>query len=232
MKRITILCGMLAVVGTVAVLWQQQSLAKRRENHHRGFTNEVLTDSPGTTNAVHEQEIMALREQTKDLAKLRNEVGRLRAARTELAVARTESTRLTEAKETATPAPPTPLGFTARQQLANVGFATPEATLQTFFWAMNEGNLETALEALSPNNRERKSFDKLSPEQRAKALKENKMQGPDTMMKRFNDFGIRVREEISDSVVVLRVGSSLATNTMRMSLQRFGEEWRLQDFPQ
>jgi len=231
MKRINIICALLAIVGTIAVAMQRQSLAKLRAGSHRGFTNEVVNDSPAGTGAAHEEEIISLREQTRELARLRNEISRLRTARGELASARSESTRLLEAKQNAAPAPAPPPGFISREQLTNAGFATPEATLQTFFWAMNTGDLETTLQTLSPNNRERKSFDKLSPEQRARAVNENKPRGRDAMMTHFNDFGIRGREEISEGVVVLHVGSSLSTNTMRMFLQRFGEEWRLQEFP-
>ncbi len=231
MKRITIICGALAIAGTIAVLWQQQSLSKLRENPNRGFTNEVLSDS-SATNAAHEQEIISLREQTKDLARLRNEVSRLRATRAELAVARAESTRMLEAKQNGTPIPQPPPGFTSRQHLANAGFGTPEAALQTFFWAMNQGEFEAAMQALSPANRERKHFDKLSPEERAHIVNESKRNGPEKSMAHFNDFGVRLREDVSEDDVVLHVGSSLSTNTMRMSLQRLDGEWKLKDFPQ
>jgi hypothetical protein len=128
-------------------------------------------------------------------------------------------------------APPLPAGFTSRQQLAHVGFATPEATVQTFFWALTQGDVGTAMQAMSPKSRERKQFDAMPAEKRAAMLGEIRKNGPDKSMERFNNFGVLSREDHSVDLVVLHVGSSLTTNTMAMTLQRFGSEWRLQDMP-
>jgi hypothetical protein len=231
MKTMTLVLAALALAVTTAVLWQQRSLSTLRASSNRGFTNEVSTGKLATTEPMLEQETKALREQTRDLAKLRSEVGRLRATRAELAMARSESARLLEAKQNAAVAPPLPAGFTSRQQLAHVGFTTPEATVQTFFWALTQGDIETAMQAMSPNSEERKQFDAMPAEQRAAMAGEIKKNGPDKSMERFNNFGVLSREDHSDDLVVLHVGSSLATNTMAMTLQRFGSEWRLQDMP-
>jgi hypothetical protein len=229
MKQTTIICAALAFLGTAAVLWQQQSLARLSGNPNRGFTNDVPAATE-TTNAALEQEIISLREHTKDLARLRNEVGRLRTTRTELAAARTESARLLQAKENAAVPRSAPQGFTSRQQLANVGFATPEAALQTFFWALVHGDIEYAMQAMSPNSSERKQFEKIPADERAALISNTKRNGAEEFAG-FNDVGVHRREDVSEDAVVLHVGSSLATNTLRLKLQRFGTEWRVQDFP-
>jgi hypothetical protein len=50
-------------------------------------------------------------------------------------------------------------------------------------------------------------------------------------MLRFNDFGVRAKEVISDDAVVLYIGSSLSTNTAKVKLEHSGGEWRLRDLP-
>ena len=158
MKSITAIAALLALLGTLAVLWQHRSFSKTRESVSVGFTREIPTPPPEATNSIQE-EILALRDQTRDLAKLRNEASSLRATRTELSAARAEAAQLLEAKESRRTPAPLPPEFIPRQQLVNAGFATPEAALQTFFWAMSEKNLDVLLRAVLPSH----VFNKLTP---------------------------------------------------------------------
>ena len=231
MKTLTMALVVLALAATAAVLWQQRSLFKLQESANRGLSNEDSVGTPAATDPVLEQETVKLREQTRELAKLRSEVGRLRGTPAELARARSESARLLEAKHNPAVPAPLPAGFTSRQQLAHVGFATPEATVQTMFWAMMQGDVETAMQAMSPESRDRKQFDALPADKRTAMLEQIRKKGPDKSMERFNNFGILSREDHSGDLVVLHVGSSFTTNTMAITLQRFGSEWRLQDLP-
>src|ERR1041385_918951 len=87
MKRATLVCAVLALAGTGAVIWQQRSLAELRRPHGSlGFTDAATMDD----NNAEQREVLALREQTKDLPRLRNEVTQLRAHRAELDAARRE----------------------------------------------------------------------------------------------------------------------------------------------
>jgi hypothetical protein len=228
MKAITILLAALALAATAAVIWKQRTLSLLVPVNP-GFTNDTASD----VSAQHpmENEIVALREQTKDLAKLRNEVGRLRSVQAQLSVARAEATRLATAQQQPATSPQLPSGFVSRAQLANVGFATPENAVQTLFWAMANGEFETVMQAMAPDSRERKGFDEMPAEQRANVVNEMKRRGPDETMKHFNDFGVRSREDLSTDVTVLHLGSSLVTNTFPMKLQRFDDGWRLVDLP-
>jgi hypothetical protein len=230
MKAVTIALALLALAATGAVVWQQRTLSMLSPTGNPGFTNAVASDGSPARHGL-EDELAALREQTKELAKLRNEVGRLRSVRAELAAARAEATRLAAAQQQPATVVPLPPGFVARGQLANAGFATPENAIQTFFWALANGEFETIMQSMSPNHRDRKEFDRLPAEQRAVLASEMKRRGPDKMMEHFNDFGVRSREDVSADVAVLHLGSSLVTNTISVKLQRFDGEWRLLNLP-
>jgi hypothetical protein len=103
--------------------------------------------------------------------------------------------------------------------------------VQSFFWAMRQGDLRSLLQALSPANTERKQMESLPPEKRAEIEKSFSVDRAENPMNHFTDFAVRSKEAISDDAVVLYVGSSLTTNTMRVQLDRFGGEWRLRDMP-
>jgi len=230
MKRATLACAVLTFVGTGTVIWQQRSLAElRRPDRTPGFTRSATTDK---TNATDEQELSGLREQTKELPRLRNEVTQLRTRKAELEAARREHKQLTEAKHTGASVPrEAPAGFTAKERLVNAGFATPEDALQTFFWAMRQGDLGFVLQTLSPTNGERKQMESLPPNQRAEIEKSFSTDRAGNPMNNFSDFTVRGKETISDGSVVLHVGSSITTNTMRVQMDRFDGEWRLRDIP-
>lgn len=228
MKAITFVLALLAIAATAAVIWKQRTLSLLTPANP-GFTNEVAPDL--SVEHATDDEIAALRAEAKDLAKLRNEAGRLRSVQARLSVARAEATRLATAQQQPATSPQLPPGFVSRAQLANVGFATPENAIQTFFWAMANGEFEILMQAMAPNSRERKDFDRMPAEQRANVVNEMKRRGPDETMEHFNDFGVRSREDLSADVTVLHLGSSLVTNTFPMKLQRFNDGWRLIDLP-
>jgi hypothetical protein len=230
MKRATLVCAVLAVAGTGALVWQQGSMAELRQpDRTAGFTNAGTTEN---TNAADEQQLAALREETKDLPRLRNEVTQLRARKVELDVARREHEQLSEAKRTGATVPrEAPPGFISKESLVNAGLVTPEDAVQTFFWAMRQGDLRMILQALSPTNAERKEFESLPPDKRAEFEKSFGADPAGNPMNNFSDFTVRGKEAISDDSVVLHIGSSLTTNTMRVEVDRFGGEWRLRDMP-
>lgn len=205
-----------AMTGFVA--WQSLQMTPQ--------TEAALQPAPITTEPVPAA-VEEMREQTKELAKLRNEVMQLRAAKRELELARQENAQLLGAQTVSAPVPrQAPPGFIGKEQLANSGFATPDHAMQTFFWALREGNFRMMFQAISPSDPERQRIDKMSPEQVAK-LESKAALIPAQQMRNFTDFGIRWRETISDEAVVLHVGSSLSTNTMPFRFERTAEGWKL-----
>ena len=229
-KQATLFCAVVAVLGTSVVMWQQRSLAVLRRDQKLGAINEAAADGTTITDAALQQDLIAMREQTRELPKLRNEIGQLRAVRSELAAARAENARLLEAKRTGALIPrESPPGFVSKERLAFAGFATPEAALETFFWSMREGNVVVAMESMSPENEDRVRFEQRSAKEREELANSFKTNVEGRGMGSFNDFTVAQREEISPDALALHIRSSVATNTFRFGLKRFGSEWKLTD---
>ncbi|HMJ91148.1 MAG TPA: hypothetical protein VK530_15100 [Candidatus Acidoferrum sp.] len=209
-----VVCGAM----TTLVVWQSRHASSHPET--------VVQQSPIVPASVP-AEIAELREQTKDLARLRNEVMQLRANKRELDSARQQNVQLLAAQQTAAPTKrETPPGFTSKDKLANVGFATPDDTMQTFFWSLREGNYRVMIEAISPSDPERQRIEKMPPETFAK-LEQKAARIPAEEMRHFTDFGIQSREAVTDDAVILHIGSSLSTNMMRFRFERRSDGWKL-----
>jgi hypothetical protein len=233
MKRMTLIFAVLAISGTGVVIWQRHSLSEFQENQNRRLHHETGTGISNAEAAAIEQEVTALREETKELPKLRNEVSQFRATQIELTKARAENARLLEAKRTGLSIPrEAPPGFILKEQLKNAGFATPEAAVQTFFWAMSQGDLGTMLQALSAGSEDKKHIENSPPEERAELELKVKADRNRNPMNNFRDFAVRQKEVISDTAVVLYVGSSPSTKTTKIQMEQNGGEWRLRDLPQ
>jgi hypothetical protein len=228
MKAVTLFCALAALLGTTAVVWQRQEFVQARTEAPSESPIMLTNDLPSTE---AERQAAALREETRNLARLRNEVTQLRRQQAELAAARTENDELLKAKETG-PAirRKTPSGFRSREQLQNAGYATPEAALETLFWAMREGNAEVAMQSLPPDHSQRLRFERLTAENKIEKRAEMEEQFRSEQlntMKNFTDFAIAHREQPSPDAVVLHLRSSITTNTMKFQLQRFGDEWKI-----
>jgi len=213
-------CGVM----TAVTAWQVQQL-----RWARAAVPSAEPTMPAVATA-EPTELVELREQTRDLARLRNEVRQLRAQRADLETARRDHATLVAAQTRGvSPMTEPPPGFVSKEKLTNVGYATPEDAVQTFFWAMREGNVLAAIQSLSPNSRERQRIDRMSPEDRAHLEREFQGKGREDALARLTDVGVRSRETVSDDVMVLHVGSSVGTNTMPIRLERTAEGWKLHD---
>ena len=87
-------------------------------------------------------EITNLQTQNHELPKLRNEVHQLREQVRDLETLRAENTRLRSLAQQVSAQPPflANSSVISKDSLTNAGFATPEATAQTYFWAIREAN--------------------------------------------------------------------------------------------
>ncbi len=230
MKRFTVILAVLSLLGTGGILWQRRGLSDLRANKPAPGFQSLGAAVDSNQRAALESEVVALKSETKDLARLRNEIGQLRTEQNEWANVRAENERLADAKRTGAPVPrEVPPGFISREQLRNAGYETPESTVETFFWAMREGNYEAVMQSFALGNRERANFENLSPENRAKEASDFKQRISQRMMQQFNDFSVAGREDISADTVVLHVRSSVSTNTLQHRLKRVGQEWKLDD---
>lgn len=119
----------------------QQLTARLASLNSSGGVSDVATNTTPQMEAV---ELQALRDDAFRIHQLRGEVtlaqqrvGNLAPLVTNLATKLHARTNQVEPA----PAPDFPPGYFPRHELADRGTATPEAALETFWWAMSTGNL-------------------------------------------------------------------------------------------
>ena len=156
--------SLLVVAGLALVGYQHQQLGKlRAENstlQQSAAEADHLKSDLGKFNDAQAQdaaaEIDRLREENRDLLKLRNEVNQLRDTRGEFQKVSAENQRLRSQPRAAaqvaaiqTLAQPIVININA---LYDRGFNTPEDAVQTFYWAQHEGNVDALSRCLMSQN--------------------------------------------------------------------------------
>ena len=169
-------------------------------------------------------------EDRSELLRLRNQAAQLKQATNELQRMRTQVQQLQTANQQmrATPAPPAPdtnaaavaTGPVPRESWAFAGYATPEATLQSAIFAMSQGDYQTFLASMSPEEaaRMQKSFEGKTPEQVAE---EGRRETANT-----RSFQIMGKQELAPDRVVLNVFVAGEDRMQRITMQKIGEEWK------
>lgn len=167
-------------------------------------------------------------EERTELLRLRNQAAQLKQATNELQALRARAQQLQTAQSQnsqAAPAPPTPAPSTAsppvpRESWAFVGYATPEATLQSAIFSMSQGDLQTFMASMSPEEAQRvqRSFEGKSPEQVAQEGQRESA--------KIKSFQILAREELAPDRVVLQVYADGEDRVQRVLMQKIGEEWK------
>jgi|SRR5579872_546799 len=145
---------LLAVVlaGIVVTAALRQNAIARLRVENQALSNESaeaqqLARENGEISRLRQenQEVENLRGENAALPRLRNEVRQLRRQADELANLRAENHRLLAQQKTdaGQGGPLKALeGFIGKSSLSNAGFGSPEATVQTFFWAMSQADLQ------------------------------------------------------------------------------------------
>jgi hypothetical protein len=173
--------------------------------------------------AAEKLELLKLRNEVRQLRENAKELERLRA---ELAAAKAESSRLRTAQtsngSTATNAP----GFVARESWRFAGYSSPEAAVQSLIYSGAMGDFDAFLASLAPEQREELMKDaSLTKEKFTAAMKQqtDKLAG----------YRIVGREASStDEKVVLTVEFiEIDGKTKRepMGVRREGQEWKMSD---
>jgi cell division protein FtsB len=165
-------------------------------------------------------ELLRLRNQAAQLKQVTNEMQRLRAQVQQLQAAN-QQIRATPA---ATPAPDTnaaaATGPVPRESWAFAGYATPEATLQSALFAMSQGDYQTFLASMSPEEaaRMQKSFEGKTPEQIAEEGRRETAKA--------SSFQILAKQELAPDRVMLNVFVAGEDRAQRIMMQKIGEEWK------
>ena len=215
MARKSFITLALAASVLFAITWQKKTLAQLHQQ------NETLLQAKeeAARLALENEELPKLRvaninSQTgdagTDLLRLRNEVRQLRAQLPELDRLRAENERLAAEINSGITAPQKLSGmegFMAKESWSNAGFDTPEATVQTFFWAIREGDLARMAECMPA--KERQYFLRLAEQgheqEREKTLGE--FQGL------TQGSGFRIVNRAEEQGLMTRSGQSIAEGT-------------------
>ncbi len=229
--RISLGLVLLAALGTGVAL--QRGAVTRLEKEHQAL---VAGKAEAERLALENQELQRLREEARnldswraanrDLPRLRNEVRQLREQRPELEKLRGENQRLAgEIKALSGPRRPLAEmdGYIAQEQCANAGFATPEAAAQSWFRALQQGDLRELAKCLEPRERERllKEWEQ-QPEPR-KPLQEFER------VARLKGFRIAEKTVAAEDKVILGLQFVAGGEILKLPVRRFGREWKIEE---
>ena len=168
-------------------------------------------------------------DQLNELLRLRGEAGVLRQQTKELETLRNENRQVRAALESRLKAQSAGAAGTAatadywpRESWAFAGYASPEAALQTFFWAVSTGELETALSGITGEIQEmgeKEKEGKSEGEASAKAIAD---------FATYKSVDVLDREVQADDTVVLNiaVADKKRTITGKFLMKKIGNDWK------
>jgi hypothetical protein len=166
-------------------------------------------------------------EDRSELLRLRNQAAQLKQATNELQKLRAQVQQLQAASQPAATAPapnpntPAATGPVPRESWAFAGYATPEATLQSAIFAMSQGDYQTFLGAMTPEEaaRMQQSSQGKTPEQIAEEGRRETA--------RIKSFQVLGREDLAPDRVMLQVYADGGdSKVQRVMMQKIGEEWK------
>ena len=187
---------------------ERQALLKDSEEVDRFTQENADLDQLRSTN----QALAEFRSRQRDLARFRNEVSQLRTQGAEAARLRIENQQMVSSQKGGGAAP---ANFVTREKMADAGLGTPEAAVQTIFFAMIQGDIKRLMQCQSTE-------EQMTPEQ-------EKEQG-DTFRRHFANFpGFMISETkiISPDEEELGVQSSPGGVVIPVHLIRTGNDWKV-----
>jgi hypothetical protein len=225
--------ALLAVFGTAgAVLWQRGEVLALQEEHAQLLTLQNEAASLTAQTQALEQarqllpEVEKLKAANRDLPALRNQVRQWREVGSEMAKLRADIPRLEAALKAPVTAPKSITemeGFVARESWTHGKFDTPEAALQSLFWAMGERNFDVFLTCLTPEEKEGMERQRIASGGDPAKLMED---GP----AKFKGYRIVSKQDTGDGKVVLSVQVAAGGESLKVPLQRVGQEWKFPGF--
>lgn len=234
MKPLTFLLA-LALAGSLAwALMAARQLEKLREANRLLLqeTTELkaqLNQQSSARTARRDEELERLRDQVRELGRLRGEVTQLRdAARQaeELARQNEQLRSLAEQAQTRTTAPPPqqPVAQYSREQWKFAGYSSPEATLVSAIWAMSAGDPAAYLDSLTPEEQARMAKAWEGKDETEVAAKQQADVSTIT--------GIRVlaQQFTSNNEVTMSVAIEGTDRTERVTVRRIGNDWKFGGF--
>lgn len=198
MKTITAVLASALAAGTGTYLVKQRETNRlRTENQTLVAQHEstaIERDAALSAARTTKDELERSRKDEAELLRLRGEVGQMRR---QLESQKAQARQQPAGVKTAEPAVTPPGAYIAKEQLAHVGYATPEAALQTITWAMMKGTYEQVNEGLSAQT--------LAGEQKDPKGREGFEARQKVMVPLFKGFQITARKLLADDKVELKI---------------------------
>lgn len=225
------MCFGLAVIAGVGTYLVQRSEVQRLEAENQSLSTQlaqVSAEHEAAANAVKaaKEEVERLQKGSADLLRLRNEVSQLRRER---------DAKKQPANQSSPPAAPIvssasePGRYIAKDQLALVGYATPDAALESMTWAMMNGNYEQTIASLGPELLKHHESDEAKDREQFEA-------GRKTMAPLFKGLQIVARKTLGEDRVELKIkmDADPMPNSkadmppfMIQPMVKVGNEWKL-----
>lgn len=199
-------------------LRQQLAAAQAQVEELASRPAPAATPSPSEADR---SELLRLRNQAAQLKQVTNELQKLRAQVQQLQAANQQLAAAPAASAVADPnAAAAATGPVPREAWSFAGYGTPEATLQSALFAMSQGDYQTFLGSMTPEEatRMQRSFEGKSPEQISEEGRRE--------MARITSFQIMKREDLAADRVVLHVYGGGEDRLQRVHLQKVGDEWK------
>jgi hypothetical protein len=223
--------GVLAAA--VGAAWvQKNSIAQLRQTNaglrHQAIQAEELAGRNRSGQQSDNPEIKALTEATGELPKLRNEVRQLRQQKPELERLRNENGRLAAQISSSANRPKLAdmEGYVPKEKWTRAGFATPETTVQSFFWAIANQDVSYIVQCMAPKMKAQfdRQFAGKSVEEQQKELAEGM-----AAFGRMGGYRIAETERISENKVRLGIEAAAGGHIMKLPLERIDNEWKLNE---
>jgi hypothetical protein len=160
-KTIAAVLASALAAGTGTYLVKQRETDRVRIENQKLIAQQEATanerDAALSAARATKDDLERLRKDQTELLRLRNEVGQLRR---QLELQKAQASQQQPARgKPAEPAITPPGAYITKEQLAHVGYATPETALQTITWAMMKGTYEQVNEGLRPEEIESEAKD-------------------------------------------------------------------------
>jgi len=217
-KMIILLALFSFVTGLWLVAAQRQQLAELRAARTAAEQDGILegnrdasleTNAPGTTGQVLNlsPELLQLRSQVTLLSA---QVRGLNFVTQENARLRGQLAAAAQSTATGIQLPP---GYVRKNQARLAGYKTPEDTLQSFFYGLNQHDVNHVVSALTPSSAER--FQALQQEEFFKTTDQ------------VPGFAVRGRNELPDGTLELQIEVAPGFPTETFRFQQVNGEWKL-----
>jgi len=216
---ILVLIGLICWIGS-----NQKAISQSREMHRliddeqKETQRRIAEYEASADHRLAKSEIQSLSEENRELPKLRNEVRQLRRQTEELARLRGDHERLLARQKTGDTKPlslEATEGFIPKSALTDAGFGSPEAAVQTFFYAMSQGNILRFGQCFAEDTGKPpvNSQDELLQQ-----------------MKLFTGYRVAGKKIVSDDQVIIGVRTAMSEQMIPVPLERIGNEWKLAQF--